>query len=218
MDEHAVRRVNMVESQLRANGITDGALLEAMGAVERERFVPKARRGVAYVDEDLTLDRGRILLEPRVFAHLCQLAGIGPEDYVLDVGAGLGYSSAVLGRIASAVVALEEDVRLAEGAREALAAANADNVAVVEGPLAAGCPREAPFSVVIVQGAVSEPPRAWFDSLADGGRLAAVVRSGRGTGRGTLFVRRGARISARSGFDAGTPFIPGCEPEEAFVF
>ena len=115
-------------------------------------------------------------------------------------------------------MALEEDTRLAEGAREALAAANADNVAVVEGPLAVGCPRESPFSVVVAQGAVSEPPRAWFDSLADGGRLAAVVRSHRGTGRGTLFVRRGARISARSEFDAGTPFIPGCEPEEAFVF
>ena len=218
MDEFAVRRVNMVESQLRANGVTDEALLEAMGAVERERFVQKARRGVAYVDEDLALGGGRFLLEPRVFARLCQLAGIGPEDYVLDVGAGLGYSSAVLGRIASAVVALEEDAGLAEGAREALAAAGADYIAVVEGPLTDGCPREAPFSVIIAEGAVSEPPRAWFDCLADGGRLAAVVRSGSGMGRGTLFVRRGGRISARPEFDAGTPFIPGCEPEEAFVF
>jgi len=217
MSEYFVQRANMVESQLRAGRVTDAALLDAMGGLARENFVPAARKPVAYVDEDFVF-RGRVLVEPMVFARLAQCAGPGPDDYVLDVGAGLGYSSAVLGRVASAVVALESDAGLAEGARKALATVDGDNVLVVEGPLEAGCPEEAPFTLITIQGAVASAPPALLDQLAEGGRLAAVVRPGDGLGRATIFTKRGGIVSARHVFDAGTPYIAGFEPRQEFVF
>ena len=123
-----------------------------------------------------------------------------------------------LGRIASAVVALESDGELAEKARKALAEAGSDNVLVVEGPLEAGCPEEAPFNLITVQGAVASVPPALLDQLAEGGRLAAVVRSGGGLGRAEIFTKRGGVVSSRTVFDAGTPHVAGFEPRQEFVF
>ena len=218
MSEYVVQRANMVESQLRAGRVSNSALLEAMGSVAREQFAPAALKPVAYVDEDLAF-RGRVLVEPMVFARLAQAAEPGPDDYVLDIGAGLGYSSAVLGRIASAVVALESDGELAEGARKALAGAGSDNVMVVEGPLEAGCPEEAPFNLIIVQGAVASVPPAFLDQLAEGGRLAAVGAAGRRARPGGSLYEAGAGVvSPRTVFDAGTPYVAGFEPRQEFVF
>ena len=217
MSEYVVQRANMVECQLRAGRVTNSALLDAMGSVAREQFAPVALKPVAYVDEDLAF-QGRILLEPMVFARLAQAAGPGPDDYVLDIGAGLGYSSAVLGRVASAVVALESDGALAEGARKALAAAGGDNVLVVEGPLEAGCPDEAPFNLIFIEGAVASVPPMLLDQLAEGGRLAAVVRPGGGLGRAQIFTKRDGVVSALTVFDAGTPYLSGFEPRQEFVF
>jgi len=161
---------------------------------------------------------GRVLVEPAVLARLIQSAAPGPDDYVLDIGAGLGYPSAVLGRLAGAVVALESDAGLAEGARKALAAADSDNVLVVEGALDAGCPEEAPFNLIAIQGAVARVPAALLDQLAEGGRLAAVVRPGDGLGQATIFAKRDGVVSASAVFDAGTPYAAGFEPERKFVF
>src|SRR6266700_3242878 len=105
-------RLNMVESQIRPNKVTDPAVIEAMLAVPRERFVPEALRGVAYVDEDIPLGGGRYLMEPMVLGRLLQTAAIRPSDVVLDVGCGPGYASAVMARLARDVVALEEDPAL----------------------------------------------------------------------------------------------------------
>ena len=207
----------MVECQLRAGRVTNSALLGAMGGIAREEFAPIALKPVAYVDEDLAF-RGRVLVEPMVFARLVQHAEPGPDDYVLDIGAGLGYSSAVLGRIASAVVALESDKDLAEGARKALTTACSDNVLVVEGPLEAGCPEEAPFDLIVIEGAVASVPQALLDQLAEGGRLAAVLRPGGGLGRATIYSKRGGVVSSRAVFDAGTPYVAGFEPRQEFVF
>ncbi len=217
MSEYAVQRANMVECQLRAGRVANPALLEAMGAVAREEFAPIALKPVAYVDEDLTFE-GRVLVEPMVFARLVQCAEPGPEDYVLDVGAALGYSSAVLGRLAGAVVALESNGALAERAHKALAAAGSDNVLVAQGPLEEGCPDEAPFSIIVIQGAVASVPPALLDQLAEGGRLLAVLRPGSGLGQATLFTKRGGVVSSRTVFDAGTPYLAGMAPRQEFVF
>lgn len=217
MSEYLVQRANMVECQLRAGRVTNSALLDAMGSVARDAFVPMALKPVAYVDENHAFE-GRVLVEPMVFARLVQSAEPGLDDYVLDIGAGLGYSSAVLGRIASAVVALESDSGLAERARKALAAAGSDNVLVVEGPLEAGCPEEAPFNLIAIQGAVASVPPALLDQLAEGGRLAAVVRSDGGLGQAKVFTKRGGVVSSRIVFDAGTPYLAGFEPRQEFVF
>src|SRR5260370_11450328 len=109
-------RLNMVESQIRPNKVTDPAVIEAMLAVPRERFVPEALRGVAYVDEDIPLGGGRYLMEPMVLGRLLQSAAIARTDAVLDVGCGSGYASAVMARLARNVIALEEDPALARQA------------------------------------------------------------------------------------------------------
>src|SRR5271165_5635448 len=143
-DTAAARRM-MVDCQVRTADVTNPDLIDAMLAVPRELFVPSALAGRAYLDSDIPLGQGRALLKPMVLAKLIQAAQLGPNDHVLDVGCGTGYSSAILSRLAGSVVALEEDAALAGLAKQALAAQalalpDASNVTVVTGPLTAGAP------------------------------------------------------------------------------
>ena len=207
----------MVESQLRPNRVTDPALLEALAAVPRELFVPATLRSVAYVDEDIPLGHGRFLMEPMIFGRLLELAAVRPSDAALVIGAGTGYDAAVLARIAGRVVALESDGELARQAAQRLQDLGAANVALIEGPLTEGAPRQAPFDVILFDGAIERVPAAILDQLAEGGRLAAVVRTA-GIGRATLMTRQSGILASRAAFDAAVPSLPGFEVEAAFVF
>src|SRR5438445_1945996 len=111
-------RFNMIEAQIRSANVTDSRILAAMNAVPREKFVPSAARALAYADVPVAVAPGRYLLDPRSFAKLAQLAGIGPTDRVLDVGCATGYCSAVLARLAGAVVALEQGADVVRLARK----------------------------------------------------------------------------------------------------
>ena len=104
--DFAKARRNMVESQLRTNRVIEPAIVTAMGSVPRERFLPDALAAVAYIDEDLPLGGGRFLMEPMIFGRMLQEAMPGPEDAVLLIGCGTGYSAAVLAKLCSAVIAL----------------------------------------------------------------------------------------------------------------
>ena len=216
MDYAAARR-NMVESQLRPNKVTDPALLDALASVPRELFVPVPLRGVAYVDEDIPLGRGRFLMEPMILGRLLELTAPRPSDAALVVGAGLGYSAAVLARIAGRVVALEDDREPAQQAAQTLQGLGAVNVAIVTGPLAEGVPRLAPFDIILFDGAVDRVPPAIIEQLAEGGRLGAVIRAA-GIGRATLMTRRAGIVASRIAFDAAVPRLPGFEAAAAFVF
>jgi protein-L-isoaspartate(D-aspartate) O-methyltransferase len=216
MDYAAARR-NMVESQLRPNKVTDPVLLAALAAVPRELFVPEPLRGVAYVDEDIPLGRGRFLMEPMILGRLLELGAVRPADVALVVGAGLGYAAAVLARVAGRVVALESDHDFAQQAAQTLQSLGIANMAVVEGPLAEGAPRQAPFDVVLFDGAIDRVPAVILDQLAEGGRLATVIRTA-GIGRATLMTRQAGILASRVAFDAAVPRLPGFEPAPAFVF
>ena len=218
--DFAAARHNMVENQVRTNRVTDGRLLEAMAEVPREQFVPKNLRGVAYVDDDIDIGGGRVLIEPMIFARLVQAAQILPGDVVLDIGCGPGYTSAVLARLASTIVALEGDRELAAKAGATLADLKVDNVVVVQTDVTAGYAPQMPYQVIIFGGAVAEIPDAICAQLADGGRLVAVVADGgRGQmGKATLVTRAGGAFGRRVIFDAGIPLLPGFEPKPAFVF
>ena len=112
MTDYAQSRTRMVDNQLRTNDVTDHRILDAMQSIPRERFVPASKRAIAYIDEDLPVgaeETGRFLMKPHIFGKLVQLAHIGSDDVVLIVGAGTGYSSAVIAKLAASVVALEED-------------------------------------------------------------------------------------------------------------
>src|SRR5689334_23246723 len=134
MSDYGRARRMMVDNQLRTSGITDWRILAVMTEVPREQFVPQDRQAVAYSDTVLPIGSNRYLAAPAPFARLVQLATVGPADTVLDVGAGTGYSSAVLAGLAQKVTALESDADLAAAAKANLAALNLDNVTVVEGP------------------------------------------------------------------------------------
>lgn len=216
MDFTALRQ-RMVEGQLRTNRVTDEAVLAAIQAVPRELFVPRALRTVAYVDDDIEIQRGRFLMEPMVFARLIQLAEIEPTDLVLDIGCGTGYSAVVLARLANGVVALESDPDLAQRAGELVRELGAANATVVQGPLEAGHPSQAPYDVIFLDGAVAELPPAITGQLAEGGRLVAVL-TGAGVGRATIMTKTGGQLSSRPVFDAAIRLLPGFAGKPRFVF
>src|SRR6266702_4273648 len=166
-------RFNMVEAQIRTSNVTDPRILAAMNAVAREKFVPRAARALAYADVPVAVAPGRYLLDPRSFAKLAQLAQINPTDRILDVGCGTGYSAAVLARLATEVVALEQDADLVRVASELLADA-VGKVEVVQGGLVEGVKGQAPFDVIFVNGAIEHAPETLLAQLAEGGRLVAV--------------------------------------------
>jgi protein-L-isoaspartate(D-aspartate) O-methyltransferase len=217
MDESLSRREAMVNGQIRPNRVVDERVTEALLAVPREPFLPRALRGVAYLDEDIAVAEGRYLMAPNAFARLLQAAEIGAEDVVLDIGCASGYSSAVIARLASAVVALEAEPELAARANENLARLEIDNIAVVEGPLEAGYPDQGPYDVIFLGGSVGRLPEALPEQLAEGGRLVVVERQA-GIGRALRYGKYDGLVSALELFDAQVAALPGFEVRPGFVF
>ncbi len=216
--DFAKARRNMVESQLRTNKVVDPAVVGAMAAVPREKFVPDSMAAIAYVDEDLPLGNGRFLMEPMVLGRMLQEACPNAEDAVLLIGCGSGYSAAVLAKLCSAVFALESDFAVATKATALLSGLGADNVVVVEGPLAKGWADEAPYSLILFNGSVGEVPEAIVEQLGEGGRIVAVIADDQGLGRATLIGRRGGVLFRRTLFDANTPVLPDFIKSAGFVF
>ncbi len=220
MIDFAKARRLMVDGQIRTVDVTDHAVIAAFLAVPRERFLPVALRYLAYSDGDVPLGRGhggpRALPAAATLARLAQLAGIGPEDVVLDVRSGAGYFAAVLARLSPLVVALEDDAALSAAAGDTLAALGVDNVATVIGPPAAGYASEGPYDVILVEGAVDRVPAALLDQLKDGGRLVAVVGAD-GAAQAMLFTRSGSDVTGRPAFNATLPPLLAPRPL-AFTF
>ena len=136
----------------------------------------------------------------------------------MHFGGASGYTSAVLSQLGATVVSLESDSDLAAAAATAHGEAGIDNVLLVDGPLDQGYGKQAPYNVIVINGAVNEIPPAITDQLADGGRLVTVLRKGGGIGQAVLVQRHGANISHRVLFDASTPLLPEFERTPGFVF
>jgi protein-L-isoaspartate(D-aspartate) O-methyltransferase len=218
MADFAALRQTMVDTQLRTNKVTDENVLAAMNDIPREMFVPADRASLAYIDEDIRIGKSRCMVEPMVLARMIQATEVGPEDVVLDVACGSGYSSAVLSRIARAVVAVESDTDLAGAASARLTKLGLDNVVVEMGQINAGWSDQAPYDVIIVNGACGAISEEILAQLAEGGRLCAIIRGAGGTGMAKLFVKSGGVVSSRGLFDANVPALPEFELEEGFSF
>jgi protein-L-isoaspartate(D-aspartate) O-methyltransferase len=212
----AAARFNMIEAQIRPSNVTDPRILAALDAVARERFVPTASRALAYADVPVPVAPGRFLMDPRSFAKLLQLARVTADDKVLDVGCATGYSAAVLGRMAASVVALEQDADLVRIASEALAGA-VGRITVTQGALIEGFKGEAPYDVIVVNGAIEQPPEILLAQLAEGGRLVAVMKEG-GQGRAHLFLKEHGVVGQRPDFDADVPLLAGFKKATGFIF
>lgn len=217
MTDYAVARETMVDRQVRPADVTLYPIIAAMLEVPRERFVPEALRPVAYLGEHVPLAPGRVLLDPRVFAKLLDAVNVGPGDLVLDVGCGYGYSTAVLARMAEAVVAVEEDPAMAAEAEALLAGEGVDTAVVVPGPLAEGVAAHGPFDAMVIEGAVEVMPQALEEQLKPGGRVAAIFVDG-ARGQARLGLRTENGIAWRRIFDATAPVLPGFAAAKAFEF
>lgn len=217
MTDYAAAREAMVDRQVRPSDVTRYPIIEAMLAVRREDFVPEALRPVAYLGEHVPLAPGRVLLDPRVFAKLLDALNVGPRDLVLDLGCGLGYSTAVLARMAEAVVALEPDAAMAAEAEALLGRHAVDNAVVIAAPLAGGRAEHGPFDAMIFEGAIEVLPELLAGQLKPGGRVAAIVVEAR-RGQARLGIRAGNGITWRRIFDATAPVLPGFEETKAFEF
>jgi len=211
-------RINMIENQLRPSKVTDERVIGAFARLRRELFVPEPLRGVAYLDEDLPLGRGRYLMEPMIGARLLQAMMPGAKETALVVGAGVGYEAAILALLTRSVIALEDDEQLARLGRAALVDHRIGSVVYVDGPLKTGHRQRAPYDLILFAGAVAEIPSEIAAQLAEAGRMAAVLRAAQGVGRATLTTRTGGVLAHRVIFDAATPLLPGFVPKPAFVF
>ncbi|MCA3254812.1 MAG: protein-L-isoaspartate O-methyltransferase [Alphaproteobacteria bacterium] len=207
----------MVDSQLRVNGVNEPRIIAAMSAIPRERFVPRDRALVAYVDEDVPVAPGRALMNPMALGRLLVETRIAAGERVLVVGAGTGYASAVIARLGASVVALEEDAALAATARQLLPSVGAEGVEVVEGPLTGGWTAGAPYHVLFIDGAYEELPAALLAQVVDGGRVAGVVVDG-GVPRGRVGVVAGGGFGGVPFGDIGAPLLPGFRKPRAFQF
>ena len=218
MFDFALARTNMVDNQLRPNGITNSRILDAMQAVIREDFVPPAQRALAYMDGDVALDgsTNRFLIEPMAFAKMVQLATISTEDRVLQIGAGTGYGSAVLAQVAGQVVALESDAQLLSIARANLK--NLVNVSLIEGLLSAGAAAAGPFDVIIIEGRVEQVPEPLFLQLKNGGRLVTAMGE-RDMAKCCVWTADGKNYTQKFAFDISVATLPNFgKPKAGFAF
>jgi protein-L-isoaspartate(D-aspartate) O-methyltransferase len=217
MDFSTARRT-MVDCQVLPNNVTDQRIIDAMIELPREMFLPSAKRSVAYADKSLALGFGRFIIEPMVTARLMQTLELKSTDVALSIGAGTGYSLAILGRIVETVVAIEQVPSLAQNASKILSELGIDNVAIIDGPLADGAPKQSPYNVIFFDGAISEVPKAISTQLAEEGRLIAMIIKHNGICQAHLLTRNNGIISGRNIFEASTPLLPGFEHETTFIF
>ena len=208
--DFAAARAAMIDSQLRPQGVTDPAVLQAMGSIEREKFLPSHTRPLAYVDRAVAIGDGRFLAAPEVLGQL--LTQMMPErgQRALVIGAGTGYSAAVLKAMGLSVTAVESSPELARQARDL-------GVDAIEAALEAGYSKAAPYGQILIDGAVEHIPDAIVDQLADGGRLGAALVD-RGVTRLIVGRKAGGAFGFLSVGDAGVPVLPGFARPPAFTF
>jgi len=216
MTDYAARRNVMVDTQVRPADVTKFPIIDAMLHVPREAFVPRALREAAYVGENVDLGGNRVVLEPRTLAKMLDALDIRGTELVLDVGSALGYSSAVIARMAEAVVALEDDAALSGEAQALLLEHGADNVIAHSAPLAGGAPEHGPYDVIAIQGAVQDVPAALIDQLKEGGRIACLFMEG-ALGAVRIGYKLGGKMTWRFAFNAGAPVLPGFEKQAEFT-
>jgi protein-L-isoaspartate(D-aspartate) O-methyltransferase len=216
MTDFALRRMMMVDTQVRPSDVTKFPIIEAMLTVPREAYVPVGLREAAYVGENLALAPGRVVLDPRTLAKMLDALDIQRGEMVLVLGAGLGYAAAVIARLAEMVIAVEEDAALAAEAERTLSAQGVDNAMVMTGPPAAGAAKHGPYDAIVIEGGVETVPDAVLAQIKDGGRIGALYME-RGVGVVRIGMRRGGAMSWRHAFNAAAPVLPGFGRTQAFA-
>ena len=216
MTDYQTRRKTMVDTQIRPSDVTKFPIIEAFLSVPREKFVPDGKREAAYIGENFKIGQSRVILEPRTLAKLLDALDIRNDELVLDIGPGLGYSSAVISPMAEVVIAVEDDSSMANEAEEILTEVGADNVVIQIGKLEDGAPEHGPYDVIILQGGVEKIPSSILKQLKNGGRVGAIfVEDGLGTAK--IGFKLNDKINWRYSFNAAAPVLPGFFKQKDFV-
>lgn len=223
MSNSVAAQKNMVDGQIRPQGVTDRRLLRALYEIDRAAFVSPALRPLAYMDALLQVEAAsaerpaRFLPTPGVFGRLAQLASVLPDEKVLDIGCATGYSTAVLAQLAKSVVAVECDAGLAGLAKDALAALQIQNAEVHIGPLETGAPEKGPYQLIFVNGRLPSPPKSLLSQLAPDGRLVVIIGNDI-FAKAHVFSRVDTHLEDIVAFDVMAPRLPGFEEQRVFTF
>ena len=216
MTDFKMRRQIMVDTQIRPSDVTKFPIIDAFLSVPREKFVPDGKREAAYIGENFQIGQSRVILDPRTLAKLLEALDVQKDELVLDIGTGLGYSSAVISLIAEVVIAVEDDSSLASEAEEILSEIGADNVVVQVSKLIDGAPEHGPYDVVILQGGVEEIPSSILKQLKNGGRVGAIfIEEGLGTAK--IGFKLHDKINWRYSFNAAAPILTGFFKQKDFA-
>jgi len=214
--DYKTRRKIMVDTQIRPSDVTKFPIIDAFLFVPREKFVPDGKREAAYIGENFQIGQSRVILEPRTLAKLLDALDVNNDELVLDIGTGLGYSSAVISLVAEFVIAVEDDSSLASEAEEILSEIGADNVVVEINKLEEGAPEHGPYDVIIIQGGVEEIPGSILKQLKNGGRVGAIfIEKGLGTAK--IGFKLNGKINWRYSFNAAAPVLPGFFKQKDFA-
>lgn len=214
-------RENMVLSQLQPSGIVSEDVMAAYQAVPRETFVPNALRGVSYLDDDIQLGNGRVLMEPLLYALMVQDAGLKKGDKCLDIGGATGYSAAVLAQLTGSVVALEQGDKLLQEANNHWASLGlSDKITAVMGEHVGGYMNGAPYKAIFLNGAVTDISVILLSQLAEDGVLYAVLMPEDSLIGKVVAVRRDehGHVSQTVLGEGVTSYVPGFAPKNGFTF
>lgn len=206
--ELEAQRWDMVNSQIRARGVRDMRVLEAMEKVPRHLFVPDAMRGGAYADEPLPIGEGQTISQPYIVAYMTEALGLKAGERVLEIGTGSGYQTAVLAEVAREVFTIEIIESLSERAREILGGLGYTNIRFRAGDGSKGWPEEAPFDAIIVTAAAAEVPRVLEEQLRPSGTMVVPV----GTGFQELLLVRRMKKGLRRKRLLSVRFVPLVTP------
>lgn len=215
MTDFQTAREAMVDCQVRPSDVTKYPIIDALLRTPKEKYVPKEKQSIAYMGEHITLSNDRVILDPRIFAKMLDAVSIRSEELVLDVACGTGYSTAVIAKLAQAVVALESDNNLAKFAQKALEDEGVDNAIVISSDLREGDEKHGLYDVIIIEGGVQKLSDKLKAQLKDGGRIICIFANG-SMGQCFLGKKRGADITWRSEFDATAPILKDFVEEKSF--
>ncbi|MDP1725020.1 MAG: protein-L-isoaspartate O-methyltransferase [Alphaproteobacteria bacterium] len=214
--DHNTARINMVHGLLRPNQVVEERIVEAILTTPREKFLPKEVQNISYIDSDLSLGEGRFLMSPLTFSRLVQASMIQEDDVVLDIGCGMGYSTAILGKLASSVIGIDEKPEFLSNATEELSKLEILNCIFHCAHLKDGFPKGAPYSLIFLEGAVDFVPEYILNQLAENGRLMAIVTINAHQAVARLYQRIGQHFAHRDLFDVNAKPLHGFQQLKEF--